>query len=64
MMYDLQKANVFKRASAFLFDVILLSVAAVGFAFIISAITGYDVQSRRLDGRSKLHQYDPGRGCG
>lgn len=32
-----------------MFDVILLSVAAVGFAFIISAITGYDVQSRRLD---------------
>lgn len=50
MMYDLQKASIWKRASAFLFDVILLSVAAVGFAFIISAVTGYDGYTKELDG--------------
>lgn len=50
MMYDLQKASIWKRASAFLFDVILLSAAAVGFAFIISAVTGYDGYTKELDG--------------
>ncbi len=49
MMYDLQKASVWKRASAFLFDAILLSIAVVGFAFLVSSITGYDKKSGRLD---------------
>ncbi len=41
-MYDLQRAGAFKRFSAFLFDFIILSILAVGFALAISSITGYD----------------------
>lgn len=42
MQYDLQKASMWKRISAFLFDGILLGVAAVLFALAISGISGYD----------------------
>lgn len=42
MVYDLQKASLFKRISAFLFDIIILSILAVGFGFIISSLTGFD----------------------
>jgi len=42
MTFDLQKASVWKRASAFLFDIILLSILVVLFAFLLSWVTGYD----------------------
>jgi uncharacterized RDD family membrane protein YckC len=42
MMYDIQKASMGKRISAFLFDVIIFSVLAVGIAFIFSAVLGYN----------------------
>ena len=41
-MFDLQKASMLKRASAWLLDVILLSVLATGFALLLSAAFGYD----------------------
>ena len=41
VMFDIQKANVWKRISAYLFDAILLVIAAVGFAFILSGVLGY-----------------------
>lgn len=41
-MLDLQKASMWKRISAFLFDGILFSVVAVLFALILSALLGYD----------------------
>ncbi len=41
-MYDLQKANMWKRISAALFDFIILCMAAVGFAALLSAMLGYD----------------------
>lgn len=40
-MFDIQKANVWKRISAYIFDVILLLIAAVGFAFLLSSVLGY-----------------------
>lgn len=40
-MYDLQKASMSKRISAFLFDFILILVVAVGFAWLISQVTGF-----------------------
>ena len=46
MAYDLQKASMWKRISAFLFDAILLGVCAVLFAWGLSALTGYDGYSR------------------
>ena len=41
-MNSLQKASMWKRISAFLFDGILFSVVAVLFALILSAALGYD----------------------
>lgn len=48
MATDLQKASVWKRISAFLFDIIILSVVAVGFAFLIAKITRYDEKNTAL----------------
>ena len=42
MIFDLQKASMWKRISAFLFDVILLGIAAVGVAFILSTVLRFD----------------------
>ncbi len=41
-MYDLQKASMWKRMSAFLFDAILLAIVAVLFAWGLSVALGYD----------------------
>ena len=42
VIYDIQKANVWKRISAYIFDIILIGLAAVGFAFLFSNLLGYD----------------------
>lgn len=42
MIYDLQKASLLKRASAFLLDAILLVVLASGFFLLIGSITNFD----------------------
>lgn len=47
-MLELQKANMYKRISAALFDLILLGIAAVGFALILSGLLGYDSCSDQL----------------
>ena len=49
-MEDLQKASLWKRISAFLFDLILLGIAAVLFAWALSALCGYDGWQKTLDG--------------
>ena len=41
-MYELQKASLLKRASAYLLDIILVAVLAVGFGWIFSSILNYD----------------------
>ena len=41
-MLDLQKANVWKRISAALFDGIMLGIAIVGVAFLLSVLLGFD----------------------
>lgn len=42
MISDLQRASMWKRISAFLFDLILLCILAVFFAALLSAALGYD----------------------
>jgi len=42
MIYDLQRANMWKRISAYLLDAILLGMVVVGFAFLLSGVLGYD----------------------
>lgn len=46
---DLQKANMGKRISAWLFDSILLAVLAVCFGLLLSSLLGYDGYTARLD---------------
>lgn len=49
MIYDLQKASLLKRASAYLLDVILLLTLITGAAFGLSAILGYDAYVDTLE---------------
>ena len=48
MVYDLQKGSLWKRASAFLFDFIMLSIITVLLALILSWVTGYDGYQREF----------------
>ena len=48
MVYDLQKASLWKRFSAFLFDFILTSMLAVLIMLILSWALGYDGYNRQL----------------
>ncbi len=49
MKYDLQKASLTKRISAFLFDFILWAMLIMGIALLLSAIFGYDSYNKTLD---------------
>ena len=49
MIFDLQKASLLKRASAYLLDIILLVILVAGFAALISEIVDYDSRSTALD---------------
>ena len=48
MIYDVQKASMWKRISAWLLDIILLAVLAVGLGALISYVTGYDSYNQQL----------------
>lgn len=49
MYFDLQKASMLKRCSAWLLDAIVFSVIAAGFGWLVSTVIGYDEQYNRLD---------------
>lgn len=49
MIYDTQRASMWKRLSAALFDGILLGVAAVLFAWLLSVALGFDTQYQTLN---------------
>ena len=49
MIYDVQKASMWKRISAYLFDAILLSIVAVLFAWMMSGLLGFDRYSDTLN---------------
>jgi len=49
MVYDLQKAGLWKRIAAWLFDVILTGILAVGFGLLLSWLLGYDGYSAALE---------------
>ena len=48
-MYDFQKANMWKRISAWLFDFILIGIVIVGVAALLSVAFRYDVHYERLE---------------
>jgi uncharacterized RDD family membrane protein YckC len=60
MMYDLQKASLLKRASAFLLDFILLVVLATGVGMVVSAITGFDTYNDALGQRQAQYEQQYG----
>ena len=47
MIYDLQRASMWKRISAFLCDIILFCIVAVGIAFLLSSLLGMDTQQNK-----------------
>ena len=49
MIYDLQKASMWKRISAFLCDIILFAIVAVGFALLLSTVLGVDAQQTKME---------------
>lgn len=49
MIYDLQKASLLKRAPAWLLDVILLFIVAVGAMALVSMVVDMDAQYDKLD---------------
>lgn len=49
MIYDLQKAGLWKRMAAWMFDGILSCILAVGFGLVLSALLGYNQWNRQLD---------------
>lgn len=48
LIFDLQKASIWKRVSAFLFDAILLGAVAVGIAFLLSNVFHFDSYNNAL----------------
>ena len=51
MIYDLQRASMWKRISAWLLDAILLCIVATLMAFLLSTALNYDKYSAQLDAR-------------
>ena len=60
MIYDLQRASMLKRISAWLLDAILLCIAATLMAFLLSAALNYDSYSERLDARYAFYASEYG----
>lgn len=48
-MYDLQKANMWKRVSAYIFDLIMLFIVVMLAAFVLSSVLGYNDCVQKLD---------------
>lgn len=49
MVYDLQKANMWKRIAAWMFDGILTATLAVGFGLLLSFLLGYDAHNQKME---------------
>ena len=59
-MFETQRASILKRASAFLLDIILISVLATGFIWLISIIVNYDSQSNKLNEKYQTYYEEYG----
>lgn len=49
MVYDLQKASMWKRIAAWMFDGILTATLAVGFGLLLSFLLGYDAHNETME---------------
>ena len=60
MIYDLQRASMLKRISAWLLDTIMLVIVATLMAFLLSMLLNYDSYSVRLDARYAYYEAEYG----
>ena len=60
MIYDLQKADLWKRISAGIFDFIMLGIVAVGIAWGVSAILDYDSYTDGLNACYERYEQEYG----
>jgi len=60
MVYDLQKAGLWKRIAAWMFDGILTGILAVAFALLLSALLGYDSYSQALEADYEKYEQEFG----
>ena len=49
MVYELQRAGIWKRIAAWMFDAIVTGMLAVGLGVVLSALLGYDGYSRAVE---------------
>lgn len=57
MYFDLQKASVLKRISAWLLDAIVVSILATGFGLLVSSIIGYDAKYEQLNNKYSSYEH-------
>ena len=55
-MYEIQKASMLKRMSAFLLDFILMTIAVTGFALLLSVVTGLSTHTDKLTERQAYYE--------
>ena len=60
MGFEIQKAGLWKRASAFLLDIILRGILVVGLLTLLSAVTGYDRKSDLLQAKYDAYSAEYG----
>lgn len=60
MIYDLQKASMWKRCSAALFDFIILGMLVVGLAVLLTGIFGYDVHYNNVNAAYERYEKEYG----
>lgn len=60
MVYDLQKAGLWKRIAAWMFDAILTGILAVGFALVLSWLLGYDGYSQAVEASYAKYEQEYG----
>ena len=60
MIYDLQRASLWKRVSAWLLDAILLCVTATMMAWILSLVLNYDGYQQQFDARCAYFEAEYG----
>lgn len=56
MIYDLQKADIWKRGSAALFDFIFLVIGSVGCVFLLSLVVGFQGYSDSYQARQEVFE--------
>lgn len=56
MIYDLQKADIWKRASAALFDFIMMAILSIGFIFLLSLAVGFQGYSDKYEARQDVYE--------